>query len=199
MRSLPDYTDGGGGMTRIYTRSGDDGTTGLIGGRRVFKDSLRIEAYGAVDELNAIIGVVRSYVLPARVESALRRVQDDLFIIGAELAVPEDVNPDAYQVPGVRKDLIIEMESEIDACTASLKPLQQFILPGGTHAGALTHVARTVARRAERCCVALARIEKVDPMILVFLNRLSDLLFVEARLINSEAGQPETHPTFRNQ
>jgi cob(I)alamin adenosyltransferase len=183
-------------MTKIYTHTGDDGTTGLIGGKRVSKDSLRIEAYGAVDELNAFLGLARSCAVSERVEAALRRVQDDLFSIGAALAVPEGVNPSDYRVPVIRDELIVQMEKEIDACEAALPPLRRFILPGGTTAGALIHVARAVARRAERCCVSLSRTERLDPGIVKYLNRLSDFCFVVARLVNREGAQPEIHPTF---
>lgn len=183
-------------MVRIYTRTGDDGTTGLIGGKRVSKDHLRIEAYGSVDELNALLGVVQSYSLPKRVERILQRIQDDLFTIGADLAVPAGVDRNDYKVPGVADADITALESEIDACEQRLEPLRKFILPGGTTAAALLHLARTVARRAERHCVSLTRAENVDPQILRYLNRLSDLCFVLARFVNRQSGQPESHPTF---
>jgi cob(I)alamin adenosyltransferase len=183
-------------LAKIYTRTGDDGTTGLIGGKRVSKDSLRIEAYGSVDELNSVLGVVRSYSVPERIKKILGRIQDDLFTIGAGLALPADADPTQFNIPALKDTDITLLEKEIDRCEAVLDPLRRFILPGGTTAAAMLHVARTVGRRAERCCVALARVESVDPQIVRYLNRLSDLCFVLARFVNRPAGQPESHPTF---
>ena len=183
-------------MARIYTRTGDDGTTGLIGGERVSKDSLRIEAYGSVDEVNSILGVVRSCPVPDPVDSILRQIQDDLFSIGADLALPAGAGRAKYGVPGLSEAAVAGLERWIDSCEKDLEPLRQFILPGGTKAGAMLHFARAVARRAERCCVAQARAETVDPLILKYLNRLSDLCFVLARCVNRQENQPEVHPTF---
>lgn len=183
-------------MTRIYTKSGDDGTTGLIGGKRVRKDEVRIEAYGSVDELNAVLGVVCASPLPERVLRILRRVQDDLFSIGADLALPPGMQRSEWDIPGIADGDIQALEQEIDYCEVILKPLRRFILPGGIAPGALLHLARTVARRAERRCVNLARSERVDPQIIRYLNRLSDLCFVLARYVNQQNSQPETHPTF---
>ena len=183
-------------MTKIYTRTGDDGTTGLIGGKRLPKDAPRIEAYGSVDELNALIGVVRSYDLPDRVDSVLRDIQDELFTVGADLALPDQADRERRGVPGPAQATVEALEKAIDEFEALNKPLRQFILPGGTRAGALLHLTRTVARRAERSCVALARSESVDPLILRYLNRLSDLCFVLARYLNSLGRRSESHPTF---
>ncbi len=183
-------------MARIYTKTGDDGTTGLIGGKRVSKDDLRIEAYGSVDELNSVLGVVRSYAPPAPVEEILRRVQDDLFTVGAQLATPDVAGAVRPAYVALSDEAVAALESAIDRCEAGLPSLDRFILPGGTVPGALLHLARTVTRRAERCCVRLARDETVGAVILSYLNRLSDLLFVLARLVNLEAGAPETHPAF---
>ena len=183
-------------MVRIYTRTGDDGTTGLIGGKRVSKDHLRIEAYGSVDELNALLGVVRSYSLPEPVESILQRLQDDLFTVGAILALPAGASRERYNVPDITEAHVTELEKGIDECEQQVEPLRQFVLPGGTTAAALLHLARTVARRAERECVSLARAEALDPQILRYLNRLSDLCFVLARLVNRRGGQPESHPSY---
>lgn len=180
-------------MARIYTRAGDDGTTGLIGGKRVSKDTPRIEACGSVDELNAMIGVVRSHALPERVDKALQRVQEDLFAIGASLAAPEDAGRSNWEI---RDADVSALEKEIDACEDSLKPLAQFILPGGAGAGAALHLARTVSRRAERRCVALSRLENIDLQIIRYLNRLSDLCFVLARYVNRQQSIPEPHPSF---
>ncbi len=182
-------------MARIYTKTGDDGTTGLIDGSRVSKASLRIESYGVVDELNAVIGAVRSNVPPQRVDLILGRVQDDLFTVGANLASPKD-GPAEWRVPALGDETIHALELDIDACEGALRPLNRFIIPGGSPAAAMLHVARTVARRAERCCVKLARSEKVDPLIIQYLNRLSDLLFVLARFVNQQESRPESHPTF---
>ena len=183
-------------MARIYTRSGDDGFTGLIGGRRLPKDSARVDAYGSVDELNAALGLVCSHPIPARVQAILRRIQDDLFTIGANLALPQDARPEDWQVPLLAEDNIDMLEQTIDECEASLEPIGNFILPGGSAAGATLHLARTVARRAERVCVALSHQEPVDPRIIRYLNRLSDLCFVLARLVNRHFSCAESHPTF---
>ncbi len=176
-------------MAKIYTKTGDDGTTGLIGGERVSKDCLRIEAVGSLDELNASLGVVRSHVLPAGVDQTLGRIQNDIITLGSLLAAPPKLEP--------RKQILDEdvrmMECDIDRYEGSLKPLKNFILPGGTGAGAALHLSRAVARRAERHCVALSRLEKIHPRILQYLNRLSDLCFVLARYVNLRQSAPETH------
>ncbi len=184
-------------MTRIYTKTGDDGTTGLIGGQRVHKDASRIEAYGVVDELNAVFGVVCASPLPERVRPILRRVQDDLFTIGADLALPAGMDRKEWGVPAILDENIAGLEREIDECQSELPQLQRFILPGGSAPGAMLHLARTVARRAERRCVALAHAEPVDPQIIRYLNRLSDLCFVLARYVNHKNSQPETPSDFR--
>ncbi len=183
-------------MTKIYTRTGDDGTTGLIGGRRVAKDSLRIDAYGTVDELNAVLGVTRSYTLPERVDQILQAIQDELFMVGALLALPEGDDPGKWEIPLVTDKAVSRLEREIDEIEKQLEPLRKFILPGGSTPGACLHLARTIARRAERGCVALLSEEKLDPQIIRYLNRLSDLLFVLARHVNRGGGLPESHPTF---
>lgn len=181
-------------MTRIYTKTGDDGTTGLIGGKRVSKDSPCIEACGALDELNALIGVVRSQKPPGNVDQLLQQVQEDLFLIGAELATPQEKKPP--QILGVGNDDIRRLERAIDEMENSLQPLKQFILPGGSIPGAHLHLARAFARRAERHCVTLFRAEKVNPRILEYLNRLSDLCFVLARYVNRTQSLPESHPSL---
>lgn len=172
---------------RIYTKTGDDGTTGLFGGNRVSKDSLRIEAYGTVDELNAIIGVVRICGLPASLEEQLGSISADLFTLGADLATPLDPPP-AYEIPRITDDHVRELEGWIDQHDAKLQPLKTFILPGGSPAAAHLHVARTVCRRAERRVVALASHEDIGPSVLHYLNRLSDYLFTVSRVANAEAG-----------
>jgi cob(I)alamin adenosyltransferase len=180
-------------LARIYTRTGDDGTTGLIGGKRVRKDSPRIEACGSLDELNALLGVVRSYALPEAVDRILHCVQDHLFIIGAELATPGE---GGQKSEGIGDDQVRRLEDEIDDIEDSLEPLRQFILPGGSVAGAALHVACAVTRRAERHCVSLSELENINPAILCYLNRLSDLCFVLARFVNRQQTVQERHPTF---
>jgi len=181
-------------MARIYTKTGDNGTTGLIGGKRVPKDSPYTQACGSLDELNALIGVARSHSLHEGVDRLLRQIQDDLFTIGAELAVPG--GSDRAQKNEIGDDEIRRLETEIDAIEDGLEPLRQFILPGGSVAGAELHLARAVARRAERYCVTLSRTETVRPAVLRYLNRLSDLCFVLARQVNKQQSIPEQHPTF---
>jgi cob(I)alamin adenosyltransferase len=167
-------------MTRIYTRSGDNGTTGLIGGERVSKSSCRIEAYGTVDELNSFIGLAISHGIDEGILPALRRIQNELFEVGAELAQEND--PANYRITASQVD---GMEYEIDIITNRLAPLDQFILPGGSIASSYLHVARTICRRAERCVVTLHEQEGVNQDLIHYLNRLSDLLFVLARYQNS--------------
>jgi cob(I)alamin adenosyltransferase len=181
-------------LARIYTRTGDNGTTGLIGGKRVSKDSPRVEACGSLDELNALLGVVRSQALPERIDRILQSVQDCLFTIGAELATPEGVAPHSGKLDD---EEVRNLEKEIDAFENVQPPLRRFILPGGVRAGAELHLARAVARRAERLCVSLSRVEKISPQILRYLNRLSDLCFVLARDVNRQQSVPELHPTFK--
>ncbi len=175
---------------------GDDGTTRLIGGKRVTKDSLRIEASGTLDELNALIGVVRSYRLLEKIDKVLKRIQNSLFRVGAELALPEEAANSAFKISSINGRDIVALEKEIDTFEARLKPLQKFILPGGTSAGAMLHMARTIARRTERRCVGLSRVEQINPQIIRYLNRLSDLLFALARYVNQQQAQQESHPTF---
>lgn len=175
---------------KIYTRAGDDGRTGLLGPGRVPKDSARIEAYGSVDELNAAIGMARALGPDPAADAALGRVQEDLFFVGAALADPD---PAGRFHGAVAAEPAARLEHEIDAMEASLAPLAQFILPGGTPAGAALHLARTVCRRAERRAVALSSLdgEDVPRAILIYLNRLSDWLFVAARAVNARGGAPE--------
>jgi cob(I)alamin adenosyltransferase len=182
-------------LARIYTRTGDDGTTGLIGGKRVSKDSLRIQACGSLDELNALIGVVRSRKAPEPVDRILQLVQERLFTIGAELALPDGERNGSA---GIGEDAVLSLENEIDRMEEKLPPLRQFILPGGEAAGAELHMARAVARRAERHCVSLSRAETVNPQILRYLNRLSDLCFVLARYANQQQSAQERRSSFGN-
>lgn len=171
---------------KIYTKTGDQGETGLFGGPRVRKDHLRIEAYGSVDELNAVLGVVRSHSLPAEIDGLLATIQNSLFDVGAELASPD---PARMGVPVVGASHIEAVERAIDQYEAGLPPLKTFILPGGGQAAAQMHLARTVCRRAERRLVSLAGAETISDALMIYLNRLSDLLFVLARELNRQSGQ----------
>lgn len=170
-------------LSKIYTRTGDDGTTGLGDGSRVLKDSMRVEAYGTVDEANSAIGVVLACAtLPDRYRSCLTAVQHDLFELGGELCIPGHV--------AVDNSFIERLEQELDEFNSDLPPLKDFILPGGGPSAAACHLARTIARRAERRVVALARGEPVRDEVIRYLNRLSDLLFVIARqAARAESGQ----------
>jgi cob(I)alamin adenosyltransferase len=170
-------------LTRIYTRAGDDGTTGLADRSRVPKDAPRIEAIGAVDELNSVIGLLLAEELPDAKRACLTGVQHDLFDLGGELSVP------GHAIIG--KAHVERLEGELDRCNAGLPPLKDFILPGGSRAAVLAHVARTVCRRAERRLVTLSRKHKVSPDMRAYLNRLSDLLFVIARALNRHAGRED--------
>jgi cob(I)alamin adenosyltransferase len=175
---------------RIYTRTGDEGETGLFGGPRVRKDDARIEAYGTVDELNAAIGIARCESLPPEIDQCLLRVQNELFSVGAELATPD---PDKHGTALIGDRHIAALEAAIDRLEEGLPKLRTFILPGGSRGAALLHVARGVCRRAERCVVTLARIPamSVSPRMIRYLNRLGDYLFVAARTAASAAGSPE--------
>ena len=181
-------------MTRIYTRTGDDGTTGLVGGKRVTKDYPLIEACGELDELSALIGVVRSCALPDRASKILDRVQNELFAIGAEIAASDGV---ARKSRGICDEEVNGLEKDIDALEKDLETLKQFILPGGAKAAAALHLTRAVSRRAERRCVTLSRRQKVAPQVLCYLNRLSDLFFVLARYVNRHQCVPELHPSLK--
>lgn len=173
--------------TRIYTKTGDDGTTALFGGLRVRKDDLRIEAYGTIDELNAVIGILRTHVLPDAVKTQFDRIASDLFTLGADLATPLDPPP-VYEIPRIAEHHVQDLERWIDEHETCLQPLKTFILPGGSSAAAYAHLARTVCRRAERCVVGLASHEDIGPTVVRYVNRLSDYLFVAARRINAEQG-----------
>ncbi|MCC6402672.1 MAG: cob(I)yrinic acid a,c-diamide adenosyltransferase [Fimbriimonadaceae bacterium] len=173
---------------KIYTRTGDDGTTGLVGGSRALKSDPRIELLGDLDEVNSHLGVLRSLAIPARLDLLLGKVQSRIFETGSEVAsVPEGRR--GYEA--ALGTIIEDLEASIDDMEASLEPLRQFILPGGGPAGAQAHLARTVCRRAERSMVALAGSAQVRTDLLRFLNRLSDWLFVAARWLNRETGCEE--------
>jgi cob(I)alamin adenosyltransferase len=180
-------------VSRIYTKTGDAGDTGLMGGGRVSKDHVRVHAYGEVDETNAALGVARTITPADFADELLAAVQRDLFTVGSRLATPEpgrlqDGQRGKMALPPAR---IAALEAAIDAADAELPPLQAFVLPAGTPKAAALHRARAVCRRAERSAVHLGHVEEVPPEILVYLNRLSDLLFVLARLANHRAGIPD--------
>lgn len=174
---------------KIYTKTGDDGTTSLFSGGRVPKTHLRVEAYGTVDELNSVLGVARAHRPSRQTDDYLARVQRQLFHLGADLATPLDAKSD--WVARMDADTVRWLEERIDEMTAALPPLTNFILPGGSLAAAQIHVARTVCRRAERLVVALQEHETIGDHALIYLNRLSDFLFTLARYENMRAGIPD--------
>ena len=185
-------------LTKIYTRSGDKGLTGLVGGKRVPKESARLEAYGTVDELNAIIGIVRTHApnfatgLGREYEwysEMLRRIQNELFDVGSELASPPEAEyPEMHHMNAAE---VSALENEIDRMNADLEPLKSFCLPGGGVLNAYLHLARTVCRRAERACWRVAREEVLNDQLLIYLNRLSDHLFVQSRWVAKRLNEPE--------
>ncbi len=166
----------GNRLSKIYTRTGDDGSTGLGDGSRVAKENLRVEAYGTVDETNSALGVILGNPpLPAEIRRALTEIQHDLFDLGGELCIPGHIM--------IKQEHVDRLEAELDGLNEGLPPLKEFILPGGGPAAAACHLARAICRRAERRCWSLARAESVSPEALKYLNRLSDLLFVMARVL----------------
>lgn len=175
---------------KIYTRTGDTGETSLFAGGRVRKDDIRVEAYGTVDELNSLLGLVRAYDIPQQAQTWLETIQNTLFVIGADLATPMDSNPKWL----VRLDdqPSVVLEGAIDQMDADLPKMTAFILPGGTVAASTLHVARTVCRRAERISVTLASQDSINANVIQYLNRLSDFLFTLARWVNLQAGESET-------
>lgn len=171
-------------LSKITTRTGDDGTTGLADGSRLSKNSPRIDAIGEIDELNSQIGAVLAEPLPADVRNCLVAAQHALFDLGGELCLP--------QRTAITDEKVAQLEALTEAFNADLPPLKEFILPGGCRAAAQCHLARAVCRRAERACVCLSQLETLSPALLKYLNRLSDLLFVLCRVINRSNGQPDT-------
>lgn len=174
---------------KIYTKKGDSGETSLFGGERVSKSTERIEAYGNVDELNSFIGLASSYDLSAKGDEYLQKVQELLFILGADLATPLSSKT---RIDRIQEKDIQFLENVIDELEKDLEPLKNFILPGGSQPGATLHVARTVCRRAERAAVACQKVDEISDNCIKFLNRLSDFLFVIARYENKNAGVRET-------
>ena len=177
-------------LTRIYTKTGDEGLTGLGGGRRVSKDSPRVRAYGTVDELNSAIGVALALGLTDRLASELGRIQNELFDLGSDLCWPSD-DERRERIPTVQPHHVQQLETLIDDLNETVGPLTNFLLPGGSPGAAQLHLARTVCRRAERETISLAREEAIGELILPYLNRLSDALFVMARYENHERGVDE--------
>jgi cob(I)alamin adenosyltransferase len=175
-------------LNKIYTRTGDDGTTGLGTGERVLKSDTRVDAYGTVDEANACIGLARLHTAQQHpdVDAMLGRIQNDLFDLGADLATPESDKPLGYEALRIIPSQVVRIEKDIDALNADLEPLRSFVLSGGSPAAAALHLARTVTRRAERIMVALAQQpgEHVNPDGVRYINRVSDFLFVAARVVN---------------
>jgi len=173
---------------KIYTKTGDAGLTGLFGGGRVSKDDPRVEAYGDVDELNAVLGFARSIEVMPRIDDVLVPIQRDLFSIGALLATPDlEKMHDHLEKAQIDDARIVSLEKEIDACDLELEPLRAFIIPGGTPKAASLHIARTVCRRAERRVIHLQKDVQIPQIVIVYLNRLSDLLFTLARVANVRA------------
>ncbi len=177
---------------KIYTKTGDNGETGLFGGERVSKDSLRIEAYGTIDELNSFLGLTITEVCDKSVKELLISIQNKLFVLGSDLATPINEKTSKLSITRVPKKFYKDLEKSIDKFENKLEPLRNFILPGGTKSAAMLHICRTVARRAERRVVALNNTVKVGQNIIIFLNRLSDLLFVLARYENKCQNVPDT-------
>lgn len=178
-------------ISRVVTKTGDAGQTSLIGGGRVPKSAPRVQAYGDVDELNSWLGLTVAHLQEPQIAGQLEAIQHTLFTLGADLAAPEGV-----AVPRVEAAHVEELEQVMEGLMEELPPLEEFVLPGGGPGGASLHVARTVARRAERLAVELAMEEYVNPQAIIYLNRLSDLLFVMARVANRREGRPETLAEF---
>lgn len=175
---------------KIYTRTGDDGTTGLIGGSRVKKHNIRLEAYGTIDELNSYIGLIRSMQTDEHADKVLEIIQNKLFVIGANLATDDSIDLIKKQLPCKKADIEL-LEKEMDEMNMVLPELRNFILPGGCQASSFCHVARTVCRRAERRIVELAENNEIDPILIKFVNRLSDYLFVLSRKVTLDQKAPE--------
>lgn len=178
-------------INRVVTRTGDDGKTALIGGQRVLKSDCRVCSYGEVDELNSWLGLAVAHCQDAEIGQILEDIQHRLFTLGADLAAPAGV-----AVPRITESHVQELETVMEGLMAELPPLEEFILPGGGAAGATLHLARTVARRAERTTVALAAVEEVNGQAVIYLNRLSDFFFVLARVLNRREQRPETLAEF---
>jgi len=178
-------------ITRVYTKSGDEGLTSLVDGSRVSKADPRVTAYGEVDELNSWLGLIRVRLSDPELDRALERIQNELFIVGADLASPMTI-----EVPRIAVAHVEDLEKLIDSLLEELEPLREFILPGGSEVAAMLHIARTIARRAERHVVTLASESEINPQTVIYLNRMSDLLFVMARIANKRAGVKDISASF---
>lgn len=178
-------------ITKVYTRGGDEGKTSLVGGERVSKADIRVAAFGEIDELNSTVGIVRSHLRDAEIDEVLKRLQQELFTLGADLASPPEVHG-----PRILPEHVAALEQTIDRYLNTLPPLREFILPTGPPATAFLHLARTVARRAERAIVRLGEHSRVSPEVLAYVNRLSDLLFVLARITNQQSNGREVEVDF---
>lgn len=174
-------------ITKVYTRTGDDGTTALGGGQRLPKDALRVKVFGTIDELNSIVGLVRCQTPSPETEAALAEIQNDLFHLGSDLCILES-DKESKTVPVIEQRHVTFLEELIDRSAEKLPPLENFVLPGGSVASSYLHLARTVCRRAERLLVSLDRVEPIGPFALRYVNRLSDALFVLARAENQARG-----------
>jgi cob(I)alamin adenosyltransferase len=175
-------------LVKIYTRTGDKGETGLFSSVRISKDSPRVRAYGEIDELNSVLGLIRASSKNRIIDLVLESLQKDLFVAGADLASPTD---ETHDVPRITEEMVAGLEKVIDMFEGGLPALKVFILPGGGETGALLHFARSVTRRTERSIVSLSKIEKVNENLVPYFNRLSDLLFVMARSVNYQEGHDE--------
>lgn len=176
---------------KIYTKTGDKGETSLFGGARVWKDNLRISAYGNVDELNSILGVAVNEITNKELREVINSIQNDLFTLGSDLASPLEKENKSFKIPRVNGQFVERLEKLIDNYDSKLPPLRNFIIPGGTKGAGLIHLARTVCRRAEREVISLAKVESITEEIKIYLNRLSDLLFVLARFENFSSNHPD--------
>ena len=183
-------------ITKVYTRTGDEGQTSLVNGDRVGKDSLRVCAFGDVDELNSFLGLARTKITGTEIQRLLEQIQNDLFVLGADLATPMESLGPAIQIRRISKSEVEMLEKEIDHYNDTLPPLVEFVLPSGSETSTLLHVARAVARRAERETIRLSRAETVNDQAVIYLNRLSDLLFVLARVANRQGGTSEVSAEF---
>jgi cob(I)alamin adenosyltransferase len=178
-------------ITKVYTRTGDQGLTSLVGGKRVRKDSSRVDAYGDVDEVNSLLGIVRAHAIDKYIRKTTLDIQNDLFILGADLATPNEI-----RAPRIKPERIRKLEKIIDKFLKELDPLKEFIIPSGSPGGQYLHLARAVCRRAERKIVKLTNEENINENILKYLNRLSDLLFVMARIENKRCDFEESFVDF---
>lgn len=173
---------------KIYTKGGDKGETGLFGGQRVQKDSLRIDSYGTIDELNSFIGLAVLEVKEEGIKNLLSRIQNQLFTLGSDLAAPDTEKNKKYNIPRVSEEFYLKLEEDIDRFESLNDEIRFFILPGGTKGSSLLHICRTICRRAERIVVSLSKTEEINTNIIIYLNRLSDLFFVLARYENKVNG-----------